>query len=95
MLSIQNPSHQTNIPTKPMLIVKDKLGQDASLFISEDRIDFMLMMTKGNIHDTVLMALGYIIQHLDLLSRSDKKLSAKYCGEMEHYRHLLHTYLKK
>jgi hypothetical protein len=70
-----------------------EIGVEAGRYITDDRVNLMLVMTGGNIRDTVKMALGYIIQTLELNARNNRAEATQYRGEMERYRQLLQRYL--
>ena len=70
---LRNPSHDRP-GNKGILQVREILTSDSKAFVSDDLLKLMYRMTKNDVQQTVLMALGYIIQRLEILQESDKKI---------------------
>ncbi|MAU12576.1 MAG: hypothetical protein CL607_22335 [Anaerolineaceae bacterium] len=85
---LRNPSHDRP-GNKGILQVREILTSDSKAFVSDDLLKLMYRMTKNDVQQTVLMALGYIIQRLEILQESDKKNQAKYAEQLAYFQNLL------
>ncbi len=47
----------------------EQVKNDSKRHIPDSTFEMMCAMTKGNIRETSLMVLGYVIQRLDLLAK--------------------------
>lgn len=91
---LRNPSHDRP-GNKGMLQVREILTSASKDVISDDLLKLMFRMTNNDVDQTALMALGYIIQRLEILQESDKKNQAKYATLLEHFQALLETQQEK
>lgn len=85
---LQNP-RQDRQGHMDIIQVRDILTPDSKAIISDDLLKLMHRMTKNDIHQTVLMALGYIIQRLEILQETDKKNQAEYAEKLDYFQNLL------
>lgn len=91
---LNNPIHDRP-GNKGLIKVREILTPNSKTIISDDLLKLMFRMTKNDVEQTVLMALGYIIQRLEILQESDKKNRAKYATLLEHFQALLETQQEK
>jgi hypothetical protein len=72
--------------------IRDVLGAKSEQYITASRINMMLAITQNSVDDTVVMALGYIVQTLSLLAQSNPADVFVYQGDLQNYRQRLQCF---
>lgn len=76
-----------------MTTTRHLLGENSRQYLSDDRLAMMVMMTGGSHYDTFKMAVGYILQTLDLHVHNRPTDADEYRHEMTYYQDLLNKSL--
>lgn len=72
--------------------VRKQIGISSNEYLPDERLDLMLAMTQQNVQQTILMALGYIIQSLELQIVSSHEAKKEYEEKIAYYKKLLKTH---
>ncbi len=96
MLSTQAVSYridqaQTDGLYASLLTLRNQLGGDSEDIISDDRLHTMLQITKGDVSEARLMALGYILQTLKLQAQHKEGDAAQNAELTQRFSAMLHT----
>jgi hypothetical protein len=83
------------VENSPAQAVWEHLGSGAERYIPQQRLEFMFAMTQSNVHDTFVMALGYIIKTLEFMHHNGAVSAAEYESEVAHYKQLLNNVLRE
>ena len=65
--------------------IRQLLGENSRRYLSDDRLAMMVQITGGLPRDTFKMAMGYILQTLDLYVRNQPIDADGYRHEMAYY----------
>lgn len=73
--------------------IRHLLGENSRQHLSDDRLAMMVLMTGGLHYDAFKMAVGYILQTLDLHVHNRPTEADGYRHEMTYYQELLNKSL--
>lgn len=82
MSSTQHTTHIIHNAFPTLNYLRGALGEDAGAFISDSRLQLMLEMAGGRAEDALKMAVGYILNTLDLLIRNHPEDAPAYEQEI-------------
>jgi len=79
--------------TKLTSTIRHLLGENSRHYLSDDRLDMMVQMTGGLQYDAFKMAVGYILQTLDLHVHNRPADADGYRQDIASYQDLLNKSL--
>lgn len=75
--------------TEFVITLRQLLGENSHHYVSDNRLEMMVQMTGGLLQDSFKIAVGYILQTLDLHLHNGAGNADDLRREMAHYQGLL------